>query len=122
VTIRDIGNLPCKIGKTTITVKNQETGKTCGIVRNIQTFGMEVQPRILCDFRLKHGCVPVWIIRKCIEADGIGYYVVDVRRVKALEIGIEHGYEADIEAVEELNENINRAKSHGLEILYLNLV
>lgn len=120
--IQDIGNLPCRIGKTSITVKNQETGKTCGVIRNIQTFGKEIQPRIIYDFKTRHGGVPVWITRECIETDGTGYYVVNAKRVESLEMGVKYGYESDIKALEDLNGNIERAKNHGLEILYLNLV
>lgn len=36
--ITELENKHVKIGKTSITVKNPETGKTCGVVRNIWKF------------------------------------------------------------------------------------
>lgn len=52
--IIDCENEEIKIGKTSITIKNKETGKTKGIVRNITKF-KDIQPNKQIDYfkRLK---------------------------------------------------------------------
>lgn len=47
--IKEIGNKHIKIGKTSITVINTETGKTCGVVRNIRKFA-DLQPNKQIDY------------------------------------------------------------------------
>lgn len=47
--IKEIENKHIKIGKTSITVINTETGKTCGVVRNIWKF-TDLQPNKQIDY------------------------------------------------------------------------
>ena len=47
--ITEITNKHIKIGKTSITVVNEETGKTCGLVRNVFKW-KELQPRRKMEF------------------------------------------------------------------------
>lgn len=47
--IKEIENKHIKIGKTSITAINTETGKTCGVVRNIRKF-MDLQPNKQIDY------------------------------------------------------------------------
>ncbi len=47
--ITEINGKHIKIGKTSITVKNPETGKTCGVIRNIRKF-VDLQANKQCDY------------------------------------------------------------------------
>lgn len=47
--IKEIENKHIKIGKTSITAINTETGKTCGVVRNIRKFN-DLQPNRQIDY------------------------------------------------------------------------
>lgn len=44
----EIGERMCKVGRTSITVCD-ERGKTCGVVRNLDVCGKEVQPKKMFD-------------------------------------------------------------------------
>ena len=53
----DIGARMCKVGKTSITVCD-EHGKTCGVVRNVEVLGKEVQANKLFDLHS-------WVHKHC---------------------------------------------------------
>lgn len=57
--ITEIKDKHVKIGKTSITVKNLETDKTCGIVRNICKF-KDLQPNRQTDYFKKLRAAGVW--------------------------------------------------------------
>lgn len=57
--ITEIEGKHVKIGKTSITVKNPETGKTCGVVRNICKFS-NLQANRMSDYYKKLRDAGVW--------------------------------------------------------------
>lgn len=57
--ITDIKDKHVKIGKTSITVKNLETGKTCGVVRDVCKF-KDLQPNRQTDYFKKLRAAGVW--------------------------------------------------------------
>lgn len=119
--VTEIGNKPCKLGKTSITVLNSETWKTCGIVRNVQRMSEERQARNLYDMRQRHKGITPGIMQSCAIIDGTDYYIANTRRIKALEMTANLGYESDAIALEKLKQEISCAQAAGLEILYLDL-
>lgn len=119
--VTEIGNKPCKLGKTSITVLNPETGKTCCVIRNVQRMSEERQARNLYDVRQRHKGITPGIMQSCAVIDGTDYYIANTRRIKALEMTANLGYESDAAALEKLKQEISCAQAAGLEILYLNL-
>ena len=119
--VTEIGNKPCKLGKTSITVLNPETGKTCGIVRNVQRMSEEKQLRNLFDMRQRHKGITPKIMQSCAIIDGTDYYIANTRKMKVLEMAANLSYESDAIALEKLKQEISCAQAAGLEILYLNL-
>lgn len=119
--VTEIGSKPCKLGKTSITVLNSETGKTCGIVRNVQRMSEEKQLRNLFDMRQRHKGITPKIMQSCVIVNGVDYYIANTRRIKTLEMTARAGYENDVIALEKLKQEISYAQAAGLEVLYLNL-
>lgn len=117
MTIKEIGNLPCKIGRTTITVYNAETGKTCGIIRNVYVAGKDNVPRRILEFRQKHNNLPLNMRMHSIEVDSVGYYIVDVgmhqRNLNPTD---------SIDRAVRIYDETMAASKYGLEVLELNLV
>lgn len=78
--IKEIENKHIKIGKTSITVINTETGKTCGVVRNIRKF-TDLQPNRQINYFGKLRNAGVWrsridgIIDCVIISDNQLYYL-----------------------------------------------
>ena len=122
--VTEIGNNPCKIGRTSITIKNPETGKTMGIVRDVLTFGeAQKQFRRLFDWRQKQRVTPD-ILSRVVEADGICYSIVNKRNMDFLtENANRWGWtESDKQSYTRKMEEIETAKAAGLTVLWLNLV
>ncbi len=59
MTITQLENQRVKIGKTSITVKNAETGKTCGVVKNICKF-KDLQPNKMINYYMKIREAGLW--------------------------------------------------------------
>lgn len=80
--ITEINGKIVKIGKTSITVKD-ERGKTCGIVKNIKSSSV-LSPRDKFDFHQKTG-LGINFIKKCINSDGQWYYLHNIVKTQELE-------------------------------------
>lgn len=121
--ITEIGNNPCKIGRTSITVKNPETWKTMGIVRDVLTFEeAQKQFRRLFDWHQKHPVTPD-ILSHVVESDGVCYYIVSKRHMdyitdNARRIG---WTEWEKQSYERRMSEIETAEQAGLTVLWLNL-
>ena len=118
MTIKDIGNLPCKIGKTAITVYDAETGKKCGMVRNVYVAGKENQPRRILEFRQRHNSLPLSMRMRSIEVEGSGYYVVNTGNLHNDDLSPVDLIDYEVR----MSDEIASAGKYGLEILKLNLV
>ena len=74
-----------KIGKTSITVKDEQ-GKTCGIVKNIKSSSV-LSPRDKFDFRQK-AALGIEFIKSCVIYNGDWYYLNDIGKMQNLEKSI----------------------------------
>lgn len=122
--ITEIGDNPCKIGRTSITIKNPETNKTMGIVRDVFTFEeAQKQFRRLFDWRQKHRVTPD-ILSHVVESDGICYYIVNKRNMDFLteNAGRWGWLESDKQSYDREMKEIETAEQAGLTALWLNLV
>lgn len=77
----EIGERMYKVGRTSITVCD-EYGKTCGVVRNVEVLGKEVQPKKLFDLHswIRDHCSDPVILgaRQCwLKYDGEYVFVLD---------------------------------------------
>jgi len=85
--ITELENKHIKIGKTSITVFNHETGKTCGIVRNICKF-MDLHPNKATNYFRQLRDAGAWgsgingIIDSVIIADGQLYYLHNIKAIE----------------------------------------
>lgn len=81
-------NQHIKIGKTSITVKNAETGKTCGVVRNVCKF-KDLQPNKATDYFNQLRTAGAWgsgidgLIDCVIIADDQLYYLHNLKPIDA---------------------------------------
>lgn len=119
--IGEIGNKPCQIGRSSITVKDPETGKTCGVVRNVLVLKHEKQARNLLDFRSRHKNCKTDVIRRSVVVDGEDYFIVNAKRMRHLE-KFAKDFEADAENLRAENEAIEAARECGVQILCLELI
>ena len=122
--ITEIGDNPCKIGRTSITVKNPETGKTMGIVRDVLTFEVaQKQLRRLFDWRQKHRVTPD-VLSHVVESDGVCYYIANKRNLDFLTDNANRwGWtESDKQSYDREMKEIETAEQAGLSALWLNLV
>lgn len=85
--ITELENKHIKIGKTSITVFNRETGKTCGVVRNVCKF-MNLQENRKGDYFKQLRDAGAWgsgldgIIDSVIIADGQLYYLHNIKTIE----------------------------------------
>lgn len=119
--IGEIGNKPCQIGRSSITVKDPETGKTCGVVRNVLVLEHEKQARNLFDFHCRHKNCKTDVIRRSVVVDGEDYFIVNAKRMRHLE-KFAKDFEADAEHLRAENEAIEAARECGVQILCLELI
>lgn len=86
--ISELENKYVKIGKTSITVVNTETDKTCGVVRNIRKF-QDLQPNKQIKYFKDLRCAGVWgcsiegVIDAVIIADDQLYYLHNLKPIEA---------------------------------------
>lgn len=76
--LSEIGLRPCKLGKTTISVYQHDTGKLAGLVKGVERCGPDMPLRKRFELRNKYH-FPLDIERDCILVDGEAYFIVSDR-------------------------------------------
>ena len=76
--LSEIGLRPCKLGKTTISVYNPDTGKLAGLVKGVERCGPDMPLRKRSELRSRYHW-PLDIERDCILVDGEAYFIVSDR-------------------------------------------
>lgn len=123
----DIGERTCKVGKTSITVCD-ERGKTCGVVRNVEVMGKEVQANKLCDLYLwvhKHFTTPaIRNARACwIKYAGEYIFVLDADTHEFCKNWVaEHGDmygRVEAQKLENLNVAVQALEAAGVKYVWL---
>lgn len=121
----EIGERMCKVGRTSITVCD-ERGKTCGVVRNLDVFGREVQPNKLFDLYswVRNHCSDPVILgaRRCwLKYDGEYIFVLDADTREWCENWLaEHGdMYGEAQKLEKLNVAVQALEAAGVKYVWL---